>query len=116
MCVRMCMCVCVCVRACMCVYVCVLCVRVRVCVIDQTPKDILVVQRDWNAKMDKNAYENWQGICGPFYNDETNERGLRPLEFATFGDLVLANTFGHHKDGSGIAQMTNTTIRLITFQ
>ena len=27
----------------------------------------------------------------------TNERGLRLLEFATFNDLVLANTFGHHK-------------------
>ena len=43
-------------------------------------------------------YENWQGICGPFCNDETKERGLRLLEFATFNkDLVLANTFGHHK-------------------
>ena len=29
-------------------------------VIDQTPeKDILVVQGDWNAKVDKDAYENW---------------------------------------------------------
>ena len=61
-------------------------------VIDQTSKkDILVVQRDWNAKV------GWQGICGPFCNDATNERGLRLLEFATFNDLVLANTFGHHK-------------------
>ena len=38
-------------------------------VIDQTPKDILVVQG------------NWQGICGPFCNNDTNERGLRLLEF-----------------------------------
>ena len=63
-------------------------------------------------------YENWQGICGPFCNDETKERGLRLLEFATFNDLVLANIFGHHKnpeDGHGIAQMDNTTTRLITF-
>ena len=36
-------------------------------------------------------------FCGPFCNDDTNERGLRLLEFATFNDLVLANTFGHHK-------------------
>ncbi|WP_295514203.1 hypothetical protein, partial [Thiolapillus sp.] len=28
---------------------------------------------------------------------DTNERGLRLLEFATFNDLVLVNTFGHHK-------------------
>ena len=60
-------------------------------------KDILVVQGDWNAKVDKDVCENWQGICGPFCNDDTNERGLRLLEFATFNDLVLANTFGHHK-------------------
>ena len=67
--------------------------------IDQTPKmDILVVQADWNAKVSKDACGNWQGICGHFCNDDTNERGLRLLEFATFNDLVLANTFGHHKD------------------
>ena len=67
-------------------------------VIDQTPKkDILVVQGDWNAKVGKDACGNWQGIYGPFSNDDTNERGLRLLEFATFNDLVLTNTFGHHK-------------------
>ena len=35
--------------------------------------------------------------CGLFCSDDTNERGFRPLEFATFNDLVLANTSGHHK-------------------
>ena len=39
----------------------------------------------------------WQGICGPFCNDDTNQRGLRLLEFATFNNLVFVNTFGHHK-------------------
>ena len=63
-------------------------------VIDQTPThDILVVQGDWNAKVGKDACGNWQGICGPLSNDDVNERGLRLLEFATFNDLVLANTF-----------------------
>ena len=67
-------------------------------VIDQTPKkDILVVQGDWNAEVGRNVCGNWQGICGPFCNDDTNERGPRLLEFATFNDLVLANTFDHHK-------------------
>ena len=67
-------------------------------VIDQTPKkDILLVQSDWNEKMGKDASRNWQGICGPFCSDDTNERRIKPLEFATFNDLVLANTFGHHK-------------------
>ena len=63
-------------------------------VIDQTPKkDILCVQGDWNAKVGRDACDF---SCGPFCND-TNERGLRLLEFASFNDLVLANTFGHHK-------------------
>ena len=48
-------------------------------------------------KWAKDAGGNWQGICGPFCNDDTNERGLRLLEFTTFNDLGLANTFGHHK-------------------
>ena len=35
-------------------------------VIGQTPKkDILVVQGDWNAKVGRDAHENWRGICGP---------------------------------------------------
>ena len=55
------------------------------------------MQGDWSATVGKDACENWQGICGPFYNDDTNERGLRLLEFAKFNDLVLANTFRHHK-------------------
>ena len=67
-------------------------------VIDQKPKkDILVVQGDWNAKVGKDASENWQGICGPFCSDDINERGFILLEFATFNDLVSANTFGRHK-------------------
>ena len=71
-------------------------------VIDQTPKKgILVVQGDWNAKVGRDACGKWQGICGPFCNDDTNERGLRLLEFAIYNDLVLANTFGHHKASRG---------------
>ena len=43
-------------------------------VIDQTPKkDILVVQGDWNAEVGRDACGNWQGICRPSCNDETNE-------------------------------------------
>ena len=66
--------------------------------------------------MGRDGRENWQGICGPFCDDDTNERGLRLLEFATFnvGRTILVIT-KHPKDGPGIAQMDNTTIRLITF-
>ena len=66
--------------------------------IDQTPKkDILVVQGDWNAKVEKDAQADCGEVCGPYCNVKTNERGLRLLEFATFNNLVLTNTLGHHK-------------------
>ena len=66
--------------------------------IDKTPKkDILVVQGDWNAKVGKDAQADWGEACGPYCNVETNERGLRLLEFATFNNLVLTNTLGPHK-------------------
>ena len=58
---------------------------------------IFVVQGDWNAKVGRDACGHWQGICGSFCNDDTNERRLRLLEFATFNDLLLVDTFGHHK-------------------
>ena len=66
--------------------------------IDQTPqKDILVVQRDWNAKVGKGSQADWGEVCGPYCNIETNERSLRLLEFATFNNLVLTNTLGPNK-------------------
>ena len=67
-------------------------------VVDQIPKkDILIVQGDWNAKVGKDACKNWKYTCGLYSNNETNERGLRLLEFASLNDLKLANTFGPHK-------------------
>ena len=71
-------------------------------ILDQSPKkDILVVLGDWNAKSGRGcisyAFKNWKGTCGYYCNPETNERGLRLLEFACYNVLVLANTFGKHK-------------------
>ena len=61
--------------------------------IDQTPKKgILVVQGDWNAKVGTDAQADWGEVCGTYCNVETNERGLRLLEFATFNNKVLTNT------------------------
>ena len=54
----------------------------------KTPKkDILVVQGDWNAKVGKDAQADWGEVCGPYCNVETNKRGLRLLEFATFNNF-----------------------------
>ena len=87
-------------------------------VIDQTPKKyFIVVQGDWNEEIGEEASKNWKGTCGQYCNPETNERGLRLLEFASYNNLKVANTFGHtnHLDtGHGTAQEENTTIRSTT--
>ena len=77
---------------------------------------------DWNAKVGKDACGNWQGICGPFCNNDTNERGLRLLEFWSLPPLtifcwrtLLVITKHPEDDGPDIAQTNNTTARLITF-
>ena len=56
-----------------------------------------MVQGDWNAKIGEDAYENWIGTCGRYCNTKSNEKGLRLLEFASYNDLMLANTYGPHK-------------------
>jgi len=67
-------------------------------VLDQVPrKDILVVQGDWNAKVGGDARKDWHSACGQHSNKETNNRGLRLLEFASYNDFVLVNTLGLHK-------------------
>ena len=66
--------------------------------IKQTPKkDFLVVQGDWNAKIGTDAYTHWPGTVGQFGVGETNERGLRLLEFASSHKLTIANTLHPHK-------------------
>ena len=56
-----------------------------------------MVQGDWNAKIGEDAYENWKGTCWRHCKIKSNERGLRLLEFASYNDLMVANTFGSHK-------------------
>ena len=66
--------------------------------VDQTPKqDILVVLGDWNATVREDAQANCGEVCGPFCNPETTDRGLKFLDFATYNNIVLANTLGNHK-------------------
>ena len=62
------------------------------------------MQGDWNAKVGADACKDWKGICGPYSNKETNERGLRLLEFASYNNLKLirlAHT-KYQEDGPGI--------------
>ena len=67
--------------------------------------------------MGKDAYEKCHGISKPFCDDETNERGPRPLVLATLTILswrTLLVITKQPEDGPGIAQIVNTTNRLIT--
>ena len=67
-------------------------------IIAKTPKkDILLVQGNWNAKVDTNAYQHYAGTEGRFGIGETNDRGWRLREFAKSHRLTLANTFQPHK-------------------
>ena len=66
-------------------------------IIDQTPmKEILVVQGDLNAKVGRDAQADWGDVCGLYCNAETNEKGFRLLEFATFSNLELTNALWPH--------------------
>ena len=61
-------------------------------------KDFLIVQGDWNAKIGADAHKDWAGVCGPYANTLTNERGERLLEFASANGLVVTNTLAPHKN------------------
>ena len=61
--------------------------------ISKTPKkDIIIVQGDWNAQVGPDAHQQWAGTVGRFCIGETNDRGMRQLEFASSHKLILANT------------------------
>ena len=60
-------------------------------------KDITIVQGDFNAKVGPDAYKDWRGTIGQYGTGETNERGLRLLEFASSQRLTIANTLFPHK-------------------
>ena len=61
-------------------------------------KDILIVQGDWNSKVGVDAHKVWEGTCGINCNPITIDRGLRLLEFASSNELIIANTYGKHKE------------------
>ena len=55
------------------------------------------MQGDGNAKIREEACKDWKGTCGHHCNTKSNNRGRRLSEFASYNDLVVANTFGSHK-------------------
>ena len=61
-------------------------------IIVKTPKkDVLVVQVDWNARVDPDALKHWAGTVGRFGIGEMNDRGWRLQELGKNHRLTLAN-------------------------
>ena len=84
-------------------------------VIDQIPKkDIIVVQRDWNAKWARMLAEIRKPFAAIIQMREDSDFWSLPL-LTIFCWRTLLFITKHPEDGPGIAQMDNTTARLITF-
>ena len=80
-----------------------------------SPKDVLFIIGDWNAKV---GSQDLPGVTGKFGLGVQNEAGKRLTEFCQENVLVIANTlFQQHKKDSthGHHLMVNTEIRLIIF-
>ncbi|XP_076438321.1 uncharacterized protein LOC143277407 [Babylonia areolata] len=52
---------------------------------------------DFNAKIGSDAYNDWAGTVGQYGTGDTNDRGLRLLEFACSQRLTIANALYPHK-------------------
>ena len=82
---------------------------------NNTPKDVLFIIGDWNAKV---GSQETPGVTGKFGLGIWKEAGQRLIEFCQENALVIANTlFQQHKIDSthGHYQMVNTKLRLIIF-
>ena len=80
-------------------------------------KDIFVVQGEWNAKIGEEACKDWKGTCGHHCNINSNGRGRQLLEFASYYDRVVSNTFGptkHPEKSPGTVQTERHTTKLTT--
>lgn len=60
-------------------------------------KDIIIIQGYFNAKIGPHVFEIWIGTVSQYGTSETNDRGLRALEFASSQRLTIANTLYQHK-------------------
>ena len=84
-------------------------------------KDILVVQGDWNTKVEEDANTTWKGTCGHHNNAETNDGGLRLLAFANYNDFKLVYTYKasrrwpwHSSNGEHYNQIDNIMVKVLS--
>ena len=60
-------------------------------------KDFMIIQGDWNEKVDSDGHEIWSKATGRYGLGNTNQRRYRLLEFAQKHKLRLSNTLHPHK-------------------
>ena len=66
--------------------------------IDSIPrKSTVLLMGDFNAKVGTNYTESMPDVVGKYSLGETNERGLRLLQFCSLNKYVLTNTVYNHK-------------------
>ena len=76
-------------------------------IIDQTPKDILVVQGDWKAKVGSDAFGNVDpSAMMTQMRGDSDFWSLPPLPILCWRTLLIITK--HPEDGPGMAQMDNT--------
>ena len=61
--------------------------------VELTPKDVLFIVGDWNAKV---GSQEIPGVTGKFGLGVQNEAGQRLIEFCQENALVIANTLFQH--------------------
>ena len=59
-----------------------------------TPKDVLLIIGDWNAKV---GSQEIPGVTGKFCRGVQNEAGQRLIEFCQENALVITTLFQQHK-------------------
>ena len=80
-----------------------------------SPKDVLFIIGDWNAKVES---QETPRVTGKFGLGIRNEAGQRLIEFCQENALAIANKLSNNTRGDSIHghdQMVNTEIRLIIF-
>ena len=79
-----------------------------------TPKNVLFIIRDWNAKV---GSQEIPGVTGKFGLGVQSEAGQRLTEFCQKNALVRTPSSNNTRDDSihGHHQMINTKVRLIIF-
>ena len=69
---------------------------IQICISEMLSRDFIIIQGDWNSKMDTDACQHWNCTVGKFKIGMTNARGLIHLKFTQSNLLTIVNTLHRH--------------------